>query len=271
MKHNLTHYRYKPFLYYFITFLSTWVFWCLAALQETQKVTFLLIGLCMPFVVALFFVFLSRNTTMIWQFFNKLLNIKLIHLKTVPFIFLLPPASMLIAILFSLLFGFSIEQFNISHAFSFHVGVPTLLILLLAASLEELGWRGYGMESLGRYNYFTASLIFGLLWSLWHFPLFFIQGTYQYEILQSSIWYAINFMLGIIPLAVIVSWVCKRNGGSILAAILFHFIINVSQELFMVTPQTKCIQTAVLCVFACMLVRQFASETTLANPATVAA
>jgi membrane protease YdiL (CAAX protease family) len=49
-----------------------------------------------------------------------------------------------------------------------------------APAVEELGWRGYGMDSLRScFSLFTASLYFALLWALWHLPLFFINNYYH--------------------------------------------------------------------------------------------
>ena len=78
------------------------------------------------------------------------------------------------------------SQLQFAEGFSFSIGMaPSLLVLILAAIFEEVGWRGYGMDSLRKNkNYFTATLIFAGLWALWHLPLFFIQGTYQNEIAQ---------------------------------------------------------------------------------------
>ena len=132
---------------------------------------------------------------------------------------------------------------------------PTFLILILAATFEELGWRGYGLDSLhNKYSYFKASIIFGVLWACWHLPLFFITGLYQYEIAHENILYAVNFILSIIPLAVLVNFVYRINNKSITAIILFHFFINLSQEALNITQNTKCIESIVLTIFALIVV-----------------
>ena len=64
----------------------------------------------------------------------------------------------------------------------------------------------------------------------------------------------INFFVSIIPLAFIISWFCKKNSGSILGAILIHSIVNLSQEFFLVSPYTKCIQTLILIVIAAIFI-----------------
>jgi membrane protease YdiL (CAAX protease family) len=173
-----------------------------------------------------------------------------------PVFFLIMPAAVIISIMLSLLFGESVGQFHFSEGFSFsYRSMPVLLILILAASFEELGWRGYAFDSLqSRYNYLTASIIFSLLWSFWHFPLVFVKDSYQYEIIQQSIWFGINFFASIIPLGIIISWICLKNGKSVIAAILFHFIVNLSQEVLAITQVTKCIETLVLFIFSLVII-----------------
>jgi hypothetical protein len=52
----------------------------------------------------------------------------------------------------------------------------------------------------------------------------------------------------------IISWICIKNGKSIIAAIVFHFIVNMSQEILDITQTTKCIQTAVLLIVTIALI-----------------
>jgi len=159
-------------------------------------------------------------------------------------------------VLISTIFGYSFDQFTIADEFSFSIGgIPTLLVLLLAACFEELGWRGYAVESLNnKFNYFEATAIFGILWSLWHLPMFFIPESYQAELLQEDFILVINFFVSIIHKAFIISWSCIKNSGSILGAILIHSVVNLSQEFFLVSPYTKCIQTLILIVIAAIFI-----------------
>lgn len=69
-----------------------------------------------------------------------------------------------------------------------------------------------------------------------------------------SLWFAVNFFVSIIPLGIIISWICLKNRKSILAAILFHFIINISQEILNITQTTKCIETVVLTGVAAVII-----------------
>jgi membrane protease YdiL (CAAX protease family) len=253
---------YKPKRFFILTFAVTWVCWFAAPYfgdpvnSDAIFLVLMLTGLLTPFITALYLIFTSKNDTLKRTFFNKLLNIKLIKWSSIPLFLILFPASIVVSVLISTLFGYSFDQFTIADEFSFSVaGIPTLLVLLLAACFEELGWRGYAVESLNdRFNYFEATAIFGVLWSLWHLPMFFIPHSYQAELLEKDFFLVINFFVSIVPLAFIISWFCKKNSGSILGAILIHTIINLTQEFFLVSPYTKCIQTLILIVVAVVFV-----------------
>ncbi|HMQ30222.1 MAG TPA: MmRce1 family CPBP family CAAX prenyl protease [Chloroflexaceae bacterium] len=253
---------YKPGLYFGLTFLITFAFWLPGAFlshQETQSPLYILLGLAgmvTPFLLSLVLIFASNDPAMKKDAVNRLINPRLIQLRMLPAFLLIMPLTVAASILLSLPFGGSLTQFQLAEGFSFSAGaVPALLVLVLAACFEELGWRGYGFESLqSRSTYLTASLIFGLLWSLWHLPLVFVKGMYQYEIWQQNVWYGVNFFVSLIPLGVIVSWLCIKNGKSILAAVLFHFLVNIFQEKFSMTQTTKCIETLVLAVVAIAIV-----------------
>lgn len=259
---------YNPQRFFLITFVVTWICWFAAPLlgdpinSDAVFIVLMLIGLLTPFLTALYLTLTSNNADLKRTFFNKLFNIRLIRWNTIPIFLVLFPASIVVSVFISTLFGYSLDQFTVAEEFSFSVGgIPTLFILLLAACFEELGWRGYAIESLtvGR-SYFSATAIFGVLWSLWHLPMFFIPESYQAELLHEDFLLVINFFVSIVPLAFIISWFCKKNGGSILGAIVIHSIINFTQEFFLVSPYTKCIQTLVLVAIAIAFV-QFDKKT----------
>ena len=255
-------FNYKGKNYFQMVFIGTFLLWGVGGFMSFSPdwmdyfMLPMLIGLMMPAIVAIGFIWLQPESGIKRDFTQRLLNIRLVR----PVVFLLSlclmPLSVVLSILISLAFDGSIEQFQVSEAFSFSSGfVPVLLLLFVAAVFEELGWRGYGFESLekGR-SFLAASLIFGVIWSLWHLPLLWVNHSYQYEIYQQSPWYAVNFYLGTAVLGVIISWVCHINQRSILVAILFHFIVNLSQEMLSMTQQTKSIQTFVLIGFAVVIV-----------------
>lgn len=55
-----------------------------------------------------------------------------------------------------------------------------LLMIFLGGGQEELGWRGYILDPLEeRLGPWLGNLVLGVVWALWHLPLFFIPGTSQ--------------------------------------------------------------------------------------------
>ena len=253
--------NYKPLKYYLLIFTLTYILWFAGAaashkMRGSLYMILMLTGLLVPFIISLFMTFRSKDKSLVKDFINRLFNLKLINLKILPLFFLIMPASVIISIAVSLLFGGSADQFRPADGFSFSTGiVPVLLLLLLAAGFEELGWRGYAFDSLqSRFNNLKATLFFSIFWSLWHFPLIFVKNSYQYEIIQENIFYGINFFVSIIPMGFIITWMCIKNRKSIFAAVLFHFIVNMSQEILDITQQTKCIQTIVITFFTVLIV-----------------
>lgn len=258
----IPNYRYKPRVFFAATFILTYAFLFAAAYLSFQDendglyMILILLALMVPFLISFFMIFASKNPDLKKNFINRLINLRLIRPKMLPVFFLVMPLTVLVSIFISLLFGGSVSQFQLVDGFSFSTGaVPTLFFLMLTACFEELGWRGYAFDSLqSRYTYFMASIVFGILWSLWHFPLIFVNNFYPYNILHENIWYAVNFFVGIIPMGVLISWICIKNRKSIPAAILFHFIVNICQEALNVTQTTKCIETLVITVVVVVII-----------------
>nr|WP_243177034.1 CPBP family intramembrane glutamic endopeptidase [Clostridium estertheticum] len=69
-----------------------------------------------------------------------------------------------------------------------------LPLFLIGGGFEELGWRGYLQPQLEKVvNYFPSVLIVGIIWSMWHLPLWLIKGTPQ-----SAIPFGLYAFLGVV-------------------------------------------------------------------------
>jgi membrane protease YdiL (CAAX protease family) len=106
-------------------------------------------------------------------------------------------------------------------------------ILFLGGPLgEELGWRGFALPRLQQHRTaLTSSLLLGVVWGLWHLPLYFVAGTGQNEILRSgtSPAFAIAGFVGwTVGLSVLFTWLFNQTGGSLLVVILFHTAVNLA-------------------------------------------
>ena len=242
-------YRYRPVLFFILTYLFTWGFWVPAIfVTENAGALLMIIGLIAPAVISTLFVLLSGSKELKQDLKNKLTGFYKVRWDNV---FLAVGVFALIvvcSIFLSLLFGQKPDQFSFTRDFSFTgVGVGSALItILLASVIEEVGWKGYCEDSIGNYmNWFWESMIFGAIWSFWHFPLIFIKGTYQAGLMVNPL-YVINFFISGIPLGFIITWVYLASDRSILACMIFHLFVNFMQEKIAMTPETKCVETLVV-------------------------
>jgi uncharacterized protein len=106
--------------------------------------------------------------------------------------------------------------------------VVTTPIFLFAGGpvFEEIGWRGFALPRLQRlYGPLTGSLILGVLWALWHLPLFLIPSwdTPHGNPLDVAL-----FVIWAVSISVIFTWVLNNTKGSVLMVILAHGSINSS-------------------------------------------
>jgi CAAX amino terminal protease family. len=94
--------------------------------------------------------------------------------------------------------------------------------------LEEFGWRGLLFPELNKkINLIMAALAVGLIWALWHLPLFYINGLYDSSFLE--------FLLMVIGLGLVLAWLYKKT-NSIFICVLFHAMINASSRIGLSCP-----------------------------------
>jgi membrane protease YdiL (CAAX protease family) len=250
-------YRYRPVLFFLLAYLFTWGFWVPAIfVPENTGAALMVIGLFAPAVVSTIFVLVSGSEVLKKDLRNKIIGFYKVNWRNVFFAVLVFPVIVACSILLSLAFGQPLSQFSFTEDFSFTgVGIGNALFTItLASIIEEVGWKGYCEDSIGNYmNWFWESLIFGVLWSFWHFPLIFIRGTYQAGLMVNPL-YVVNFFISGIPLGFIITWVYLVSDRSILACMIFHLFVNFMQEKIAMTPETKCIETIVVTIAAVIIV-----------------
>jgi membrane protease YdiL (CAAX protease family) len=244
---------YRPVGFFFLTYLLSWLPWFGAAWfsyrpgGEVADLALSLLGLLGPFLSALFFL---RPAPALWRDFkDRLIAIRRLSWPYLPVTVLLMPIATYAAIWLSVRLGRPASQLNL---------IPNLLgmvpIMLLAPLLEELGWRGYGVDALrARLGMRGTTAAFAVLWALWHAPLFLINHTYQHDLWLQSPVYVANFFISVLPAAVIANWLYYKHRRFIPAAVLFHFMLDAVAESFAIEQFTKCIVTAVFVVVAALI------------------
>lgn len=255
-------YKYKPVRFYFTCFVTTWSFWIAAAIASKTpndnglSALLMLLGLIAPSVTAIATVLTSGCKALKQDLKRKIVGFYRLKPYNIALAILLFAAIVTVSILVSALFGGSLEQFSFTEDFSFSIGgTSAFLTILLASVIEETAWRGYGEDAVGSYfSWFTESIIFGSIWALWHLPLFWIEGTYHYGLKELGPYYILNFLISVIPMNFLTTWVYVKNNRSMLACIILHLFVNTMQEKIAMTPQTKCLETIVIAGAAVLIV-----------------
>ena len=254
---NTEKYKYKPVLFFALAYVFTWIFWIPAIyLPESISPLLMLIGLMAPAIVSTVFIMASGSDLLKQDFKNKIIGFYKVKWLNVLWAVIVFAIVIVCSILLSLFFGQSLDQFSFTENFSFTgVGIAgAFLTITIASIIEEVGWKGYCEDSIGNYmNWFWESMIFGVLWSFWHFPLIFISGTYQAGLMVNPL-YVVNFFLSGIPMGFVITWVYLESDRSILACMIFHFFVNFMQEKIALTPETKCLETIVITVLTVIIV-----------------
>jgi membrane protease YdiL (CAAX protease family) len=95
--------------------------------------------------------------------------------------------------------------------------VAWLFVLLLGGGQEEPGWRGFALPRLQvRHSAPAASVILGVVWTLWHGPLFLIPDSAQSPLPLP--WYLIH----VIAASILYTWLFNNTRGSALLVAFLH-------------------------------------------------
>jgi len=116
--------------------------------------------------------------------------------------------------------------------------VMVFFILIIGPLPEEVGWRGYLLDRLQlRWKALAASLVIGLVWWSWHLPLFVLPG--YFDAFGRSAPTPLAFLWGILPAAILYTWVYNNTGRSVLAVIILHFMQNFSSEFLGIASEAR--------------------------------
>jgi membrane protease YdiL (CAAX protease family) len=101
------------------------------------------------------------------------------------------------------------------------ITAPLLFLIGGLVNGEEIGWRGFALSRLqAKHSALTASLILGLLWALFHLPLFFTRGD------SFASTPPLSFLIRMLGAAILFTWLSNNTGGSLLLAYLMHAASN---------------------------------------------
>jgi membrane protease YdiL (CAAX protease family) len=222
-------------LYFFLTgtFLWSWAIWIPTVWlhggkpldqASTSFYIGLLAGAYGPSVMAIAVTALSGGKTEVRQLFSKFLVWR-VGLRWYAVVLLLHPALRMIGILVLLLRGGDIGRIDPTRWYL----IP--LALVAAAPFgplaEELGWRGFALPRLLRARgAIESSLVLGVVWFLWHVPLFWAPAGTIVSGAPVTIRSVGLYLLFLVLMSILFTWVYRHTRGSLLLAYLFHLSLT---------------------------------------------
>lgn len=250
-------------IFFIVTLTYSWIFWTIAIIlgqnyMSFPTVIFYALGGFGPSLVGLILLKLTHNKDEKQEFIARSFDPRRIGPQWYIIIIVIIIGSIILAMLISSLLWSDISFLAELSTFSLQVLDPLYFAFLVIAVLaEEFGWRGFALDPLQKKNSaLNASLQIGVIWSIWHFPLYFIQGTFQNGLGFASLSFFL-YSLDIIPAAIMYTWLYNSNDRSILIAILFHFFGNFISEMFEFQIRVQIIRLIVSISITAILVIYF--------------
>jgi membrane protease YdiL (CAAX protease family) len=233
--HAATMARAFPLGFFVLAFAFTWIFWGLAALGARDVFPTLpglvVIGTFGPLVAAVVVTAQESGRAGLRTLLGRI-----VRWRVAPIwygvVVLGPLLVQLGAIALHVTLGGQMPDFG-----ALIGALPVLLVtavymLIFVALGEEVGWRGYALPALqARYSALLSSLILGVLWALWHLPLFFNPDT-----LYGNLPFVL-FLAYLVPFTILISWIFNSTEGSVLLVMLLHAFMNASNVVWRVLPE----------------------------------
>jgi membrane protease YdiL (CAAX protease family) len=140
--------------------------------------------------------------------------------------------------------------------------ILTIVVMYMIVGLvngEELAWRGFALPRLqSKYNALTSSIVLGVIWTLFHLPLFFTAtGSSQAEMSF------VSFLISTVSITVLYTWMYNNTRGSVLLAYLFHAAANTWTQVFSIDHANQTVNwilTAVMVLVAIVVVLAAGAE-----------
>ncbi|MFC1653555.1 CPBP family intramembrane glutamic endopeptidase [Patescibacteria group bacterium] len=224
------------FLYLVISFGFSWILWVPEALVVNNvSSNFFIIflsklsnfGAWGPFLAAIVVSLKKSRKDGLKKLFKQTFSMSFDKKWYIP-TFLLFPLIIGLPLLLLRVFGL---QVPISEALNnpFVLPIAFLVILFNAGPLqEEYGWRGImQLELQKKYSALISSLLVGIVWGIWHLPLFFMPDKGFYY--DKPIW---GLILSTTLISVLFGWIYNNTNRNLLLMLLFHASYNFSHYVF---------------------------------------
>jgi membrane protease YdiL (CAAX protease family) len=221
-------------VFFAATFTSSWLLWLPALLIQSHILSipvscdfFLRAGSFGPSVSGLILAYGFGRKAELRSLFRSMINIH-IRPKWLLFTFLVLPGVSAVSCLIYWLIGGRLPQPQFELWF---VPVAFAYILIFMGPLgEEAGWRGFALKRMLRNaSPMKSAILLGIIWSFWHLPLFFIEGTTQNALAAFGLLPAFScYLLYTVMISVLITLLSVMSNDSVFSSMVFHAIGNLS-------------------------------------------
>jgi membrane protease YdiL (CAAX protease family) len=166
-----------------------------------------MLGIFGPLVAASYFTWKERGRAGLRELFGGLLSFRVSPIYMLLGLFL--PGALLSLVLWLM------RRAGYEGAWYFVPAAPRLLLGIVVSVAEEVGWRGYALPRLtAKYGSFLGSCILGVLWAVWHIPMFAAVNV------PASL--ALVMLLLFVGGSLFFTYLVQKTGGSLFIAVLAH-------------------------------------------------
>jgi uncharacterized protein len=221
------------FVYTLLAFSISWAGWLVLILTNTAPGFFnpwKLLAAFGPSLAGLLVIGIKSGKAGLLEIWEQLTRIK-VNWVWYLISLVLPPALMLTSLGIHILLGGTGLAFN-DLAEIYRVIPVFVLVFFFSVLGEEIGWRGYALPWLQeRFNALESSLILGLIWALWHLPLFWLPGDFHEQL--PLIW----FLLQTVAITVLYTWIYNATNNSLFMILLLHTASNTAFGVLPMLPE----------------------------------
>jgi len=218
--------------FFISTVIISWLLWMIVMLNNNKLINLGWINNIVdnlasftPSLLGIYFVYKENGLKQVSAFIKKGIKFRF-KIKYYLMCLIIPLVLAVSYLLSKLIFNFNLENGLIREPQM--IPIAFIYILFLGGPLgEEFGWRGYALPRMNKvFKPLYSSIIIGIIWSLWHLPLFFMKTKVQYGINIPA------YTIFTILISIIITIIFIKTGGSVLSALLFHTFSNLGWGLF---------------------------------------
>ena len=229
----------NPWKFFLLTFAYSWIIWIPSVMDGLglelpfsvagYSMVVVIIGAFAPLLAAITLVAREEGWMGIRSFLGKALDFQI---KPVYLILALglPLVIHVIAHYLALAVGLNVAQTLFPTEISVApviLAIPYfLLMLVIGGGQEEFGWRGYAQEPLQeKIGVIPASLVIGVIWGIWHLPLWFMAGDLH------SAYSFLAFVIMTTSISLMYAWLYNSSGKKLIVVMFFHAMNNTAAPL----------------------------------------